>query len=70
MRRFHLRRYADATGVSGIGRVAEGVVFSTGWVALTWLSEVTSVAFYPSIEAVEHVHGHNGLTQVVYEDDA
>jgi hypothetical protein len=65
---FHLQRSVDATGVSGTGRVAEGVVFSNGWVALTWLSAHTSVVFYPSIETVEAVHGHGGNTTIVYED--
>lgn len=68
MRRFYLDRTADESGVSGVGRVAEGVQFSSGWVALTWLSEVSSVAFYPSIADVEHVHGHGGRTRVVWED--
>lgn len=34
MRRFHLRRDVDAAGVSGIGKVAEGVEFSNGWCAM------------------------------------
>src|SRR5205085_3748143 len=36
---FHLLRYEDESGVSGTGWVAEGAVFSNGWVALTWLGE-------------------------------
>jgi hypothetical protein len=68
MRRFVLERDVDATGVSGVGRVAEGVVFSSGWVALTWLTDVTSLVFYPSIQNVERIHGHSGLTRVVWED--
>lgn len=68
MRRFHLQRNQDATGISGTGRVAEGVIFSTGWVALTWLTEVNSLVFYPSMTNVEHIHGHGGLTEIVFED--
>lgn len=68
MRRFYLQRDQDATGVSGTGRVAEGVIFSNGWVALTWLTQFTSVVFYPAIEHVEHIHGHQGLTRIVYLD--
>lgn len=66
-RTFHLQRSEDATGVSGVGKVAEGVVFSNGWCALTWLTENTSVAFYPSIETLEAIHGHHGNTAVVYD---
>lgn len=70
MRRFVLNRKADATGVSGTGVVAEGVIFSTGWVALTWLTQVNSLVFYPAIENVQHIHGHGGMTEIVYLDDA
>ena len=65
MRVFHLLRLSDVTGVSGTGRVAEGVMFSHGLVALTWLSEFPTVAIYPSIAAVEAIHGHDGRTLVV-----
>lgn len=68
MRRFHLQRNQDATGISGTGRVAEGVVFSNGWCAMTWLTEFTSVVFYPSMKDIEHIHGHGGLTEIVFED--
>jgi len=69
MRRFYLDRKVDATGISGTGKVAEGVVFTNGWVALTWLTEYTSVVFYPSFTDVEYIHGHNGMTEVVFLDD-
>lgn len=68
MRRFHLDRSVDKTGISGVGRVAEGVQFSSGWVVLTWLTEVSSIVFYPSIQNVEHIHGHRGATKVIWED--
>lgn len=68
MRRFFLQRDIDITGVSGTGRVAEGVVFSTGWVALTWLTEVNSLVFYPAFANVEKIHGHGGSTVIVWED--
>ncbi len=64
---FHLLRLEDESGVSGTGWVAEGVVFSNGWVALTWLGETPSLNFYPSIEAVEAIHGHGGATRIVFD---
>jgi hypothetical protein len=67
VRTFHLLRLEDESGVSGTGWVAEGAVFSNGWVALLWLTETPSLNFYPSIEAVQSVHGHGGLTRVVYD---
>jgi hypothetical protein len=66
---FELRRTEDATGVSGTGTVAQGVIFDNGWVALTWLTEHTSVAFYTSIEEVVAIHGHGGKTEVAVSLD-
>ena len=40
---FHLLRLADESGVSGTGRVAEGVIFSNGWVALVWLTDIAGL---------------------------
>lgn len=70
MRRFQLHRDIDETGVSGTGVVAEGVLFTSGRVALEWPSEFpTSVVFHDrGIESVEAVHGHNGKTRIVFLD--
>ena len=69
-RRFVLRRNVDVSGVSGTGVVAEGVEFSSGVVALTWLSAwPTSVVFHDrGIASVEAVHGHGGATRIVWLD--
>lgn len=68
MRPFQLHRRADVTGVSGTGVVAEGVEFSDGTVALRWCGKnPTSVVFHDNgIESVETIHGHDGLTTVVF----
>ncbi len=71
MRRVYLHRDSDPSGVSGTGTVAEGVIFSNGWVALTWLIErygFTGIALYPTIETVETIHGYQGQTRIVYRD--
>ena len=69
MRRFHFERIKDVSGTSGCGSVAEGVVFSNGHVALTWLSKFPSVNIYDSIEDVELIHGHEGSTKIIFDDD-
>lgn len=69
-RRFLLMRDVDVTGTSGTGEVAEGVMFRSGQVALTWLSPYTSVAVYANMEVVEHLHGHGGNTRIVWIDQA
>lgn len=74
MRRFRLVRYRDASGVSGKGLVAEGVVFSSGTAVLQWLRGVAdpqrhgATALYHSIDDVVATHGHNGRTVVVWLD--
>lgn len=66
---FQLVRTKDETGVSGTGHVADGVVFDNGWVALMWLSDRPSLAFYSTIEDVLAIHGHQGSTSVVFLSD-
>lgn len=68
MRRFHFMRLEDASGVSGCGIVAEGVVFSNGKVALEWLSAHASTAFYDCLADVEFIHGHSGKTKIIFDD--
>jgi hypothetical protein len=66
---FHLLRLDDESGVSGIGWVAEGAVFSNGWVVLVWPTGTPSLNFYESIDDVEAVHGHGGRTRIVFDGD-
>jgi hypothetical protein len=69
MRTFHLQRLEDATGVSGVGEVAEGAVFSDGHVALRWVvGPHRSTVAYDNIGDVEAIHGHGGRTRVVFHD--
>jgi hypothetical protein len=69
MRRFYLQRDEDLTGISGTGRIAEGVCFSTGDAALRWLTEEYSFVVYPGgMRAVEAIHGHGGRTRIVWID--
>jgi hypothetical protein len=69
MRRFLLIRIEDVSGVSGTGRVAEGVLFSTGKCVLSWVTEFRSVAVYDNIEELNAIHGHNGRTRVEWIDE-
>ena len=64
MRQFVLERIEDATGVSGIGIVAEGIEFTDGTAAIRWLTHYSSTCIYDSIKAVDAIHGHHGRTQI------
>lgn len=67
-RRFQLHRDQDESGVSGTGIVAEGVEFTGGMVAMSWISEYVCVNVYANIKVVEALHGHGGKTRVVWVD--
>lgn len=68
MRRFVLNRDVDVSGVSGIGVVAEGVVFSDGTAVLRWLTPRRSTATYDNVADLVGIHGHGGTTQLQYLD--
>lgn len=67
-RRFVLERTEDATGVSGTGVVAQGVLFGTGKAVLAWVTNFRSVAVYDSIDELTSIHGHDGKTVVRWLD--
>lgn len=68
MRLFKLDRTKDVNGNSGVGLVAEGIQFSSGRVVLTWLSPLSSIAVYDSIQDVVRIHCRRGHeTDIVWE---
>lgn len=67
-RRFQLHRDEDESGVSGVGVVAEGIEFTGGMTALSWLSPYEAVNVYANMKVVEALHGHGGKTRVVWLD--
>lgn len=68
MRLFNLVRVVDVSGVSGTGKVAQGVQFDDGCCAMRWLTNPASTAFYASIEDLVVIHGHADTTKVVWAD--
>lgn len=68
MRRFFLERFEDESGISGTGRVAEGVEYHTGDCVICWLTPTSSINVYRSIKAVKEVHGHGGKTKIRWID--
>jgi hypothetical protein len=63
-----LNRKEDATGVSGTGIVARGVIFPTGKCVMEWQTKHTSVAVYDSVDELMAIHGHDGKTEIVISD--
>lgn len=68
-RTFCMLRHRDRSGVSGIGVVADAVLFPSGRVALAWRGTRTSVAVYESLDDVVAIHGHDGDTDLVPYDE-
>ena len=68
-RRFQLHRKDDETGVSGTGVVAEGIQFSNNECVLVWLSKRSSIGIYTHLADIDHIHGHEGKTRIVWIDD-
>lgn len=68
MRRFHIVRQKDVSGVSGTGHVAEGIQFHDGQAVISWFGRFHSVAVYPNIEGIIAIHGHDGSTTVEWLD--
>jgi len=69
MHRFKLVRDEDATGISGTGEVAEGVMFYDGSCALRWRTRHKSTAVYPDIPTLMAIHGHAGKTRLEWIDE-
>lgn len=63
---FTLVRNTDPTGISGTGRVLDGVIFHTGQVVTCWRTDLnikdkgidaySTMGIYPSYDAFLHVH--------------
>ena len=64
MQLLKLVRKEDPSGTSGLGHVAEVVVFSSGACVLSWLTRPTSLGLYNSLEDMMLIHGHGGRTVV------
>jgi hypothetical protein len=71
MRRFYLQRTTDQTGVSGTGRVLEGVETASGRVFVEWRPPRPTLGIYDSIEQFLdiHVRSHPDATEMVWVDE-
>ncbi|MFJ6729431.1 hypothetical protein ACIQPQ_31465 [Streptomyces sp. NPDC091281] len=67
-RRFHLQRTVDITGVSGTGRVADGILWTDSTASVRWLGDRPSTVHWDTLDDALHVHGHGGHTRIVWDD--
>jgi hypothetical protein len=68
LRRFVLERYADVSGVSGNGIVAEGTEWTDKTATIRWYGERPSTVVWESVDDAMRIHGHDGLTIRVWLD--
>ncbi|MEU2739854.1 hypothetical protein ABZ656_31980 [Streptomyces sp. NPDC007095] len=67
--RFVLRRRRDISGISGLGDVADGVLWPDGTASVRWRGEHPSEVFWDRGRvSVEFIHGHQGATEVEFID--
>ena len=66
--RFELHRKQDTTGVSGTGKVAEGVRLSSGNCVVQWRLPTQTTTVYTAMADVRRVHCHHETT-VEWVDD-
>jgi len=68
-RRFYLQRDTDVTGASGVGRVADGILWPDGTATVHWRGEDNSEVSWPTgIAGIERRSGHGGATRIVWID--
>ncbi|MFI1287434.1 hypothetical protein ACH4VM_02800 [Streptomyces sp. NPDC020792] len=66
---FHLQRDHDVSGVSGTGRVADGVQWPDGTVTLRWIGDRPSTVHWDRLDDALAIHGHGGATRIVWADE-
>ncbi|WP_205048925.1 hypothetical protein [Streptomyces alboflavus] len=67
--RFTLRRRLDVSGLSGVGDVADGVLWPDGTASVRWRGEHPSAVFWDRGRvSVEFVHGHQGASEIEFTD--
>jgi hypothetical protein len=73
-RRFHLQRDTDPTGISGTGRIADGIAWTDGTATIQWLGERPSITtwYRPGAGMSDaewvHTHGFTTDTRIVWEE--
>ncbi len=67
---FVLVRDTDISGVSGVGVVANGILWPDGQAAIHWTGSTwpTTTPHPGGMESVIAVHGHGGATRVVWKE--
>ena len=68
-RRFYFKRTTDVSGVSGTGRVLDGVQLPSGKIVVEWRPPTHTISFFNSIHDFEAIHCHEGKGVVIWIDE-
>ncbi len=68
IRTFDFIRDVDHSGISGIGKVAEGCRFSDGSAVMRWLTPYRSTVVFDSIDDLIAIHGHHGDSRLEWAE--
>ena len=78
-RTFHIIRQADESGVSGTGKVLDGILWANGQVSIQWRTDLdpmkvgmSSITIFNSFSAFESIHIDSHPTNetiIVWDDD-
>ena len=68
--RFFMNRLSDVTGVSGTGRVVNGVILPSGKVVLEWKHPHQTIGIYDNFQQfiIIHVESHPDANEVIFID--
>lgn len=65
-------RTKDESGVSGTGKVLEGIIFESGSCVVSWLTSLSSLGVYNSYQHFLRIHVFSHATNgsiIVFDDD-
>ena len=68
-RLFRVERDTDISGASGTGHVADGVLWPDRTVTMRWRGERASTVHWDDLADAIEIHGHNGATRFVFDDE-
>lgn len=71
IRTFHVIRSEDETGVSGTGRIMEGIEFPSGRVVVEWQAPYQTLGIYSSFAEFSQIHidSHPSKSEVIFDDN-
>lgn len=69
-KRFYMNRSKDETGVSGTGRVLEGILTASGKIIVEWKFPYHTIGIYNSLEEFKFIHqkSHPNSSKLVWID--